>query len=101
MTPTAIPSPYSGGRGYAPDPNLKKEKKKKRPTDFSVVCLSPSSVFLSFCLSPVSSSIAQDNAALASEIDRAKLFTTCKFCMIFVALIPVVNYNAQIAFKRG
>jgi DNA invertase Pin-like site-specific DNA recombinase len=31
----------------------------------------------------------------------AKLFTNCKFRMIFVALIPVMNYNAQIAFKRG
>jgi hypothetical protein len=24
----------------------------------------------------------------------AKLFTNCKFCMIFVALIPVMNYYA-------
>jgi hypothetical protein len=35
------------------------------------------------------------------EIGTAKLFTNCKFCMIFVALIPVINYNAQIGFKRG
>src|SRR5262249_19703496 len=35
------------------------------------------------------------------EIGTAKLFTNSKFCMIFVALIPVMNYNAQIAFKRG
>ena len=32
--------------------------------------------------------------------DRPKLFTNCKFRMVFVALIPVINYNAQIAFKR-
>jgi hypothetical protein len=30
----------------------------------------------------------------------AKLYTICNFCMIFVALIPVLNYNAQIAFKK-
>src|SRR5262245_22907590 len=30
-----------------------------------------------------------------------KLFTNSKCCMIFVALIPVMNYNAQVAFKRG
>jgi len=35
------------------------------------------------------------------EIGTTKLFTISKFCMIFVALIPVMNYNAQIAFKRG
>ena len=34
------------------------------------------------------------------EIGTAKLFTNSKFCMISVALIPVMNYNAQIAFKR-
>ena len=28
------------------------------------------------------------------EIGTAKLFTNCKFLMIFVALIPVMNYNA-------
>jgi len=33
--------------------------------------------------------------------DRPKLFTNSKFRMIFVALIPVINYNAQIAFKKG
>jgi hypothetical protein len=27
-------------------------------------------------------------------LDTAKLFTNCKFCMIFVALIPVMNYYA-------
>jgi len=32
--------------------------------------------------------------------DRPKLFTNSKFCMISVALIPVMNYNAQIAFKK-
>ena len=32
--------------------------------------------------------------------DRPKLFTSCKFLMVFVALIPVMNYNAQIAFKK-
>ena len=35
------------------------------------------------------------------EIGTAKLFRNSKFCMIFVALIPVMNYNAQVAFKRG
>jgi hypothetical protein len=25
-------------------------------------------------------------------LDTAKLFTNCKFCMILVALIPVMNY---------
>jgi hypothetical protein len=35
------------------------------------------------------------------EIGTAKLFTNCKFCMISVALIPVMNYNAQSAFKIG
>ena len=34
------------------------------------------------------------------EIGTAKLFTNSKFCMISVALIPVMNYNAQIAFKK-
>jgi hypothetical protein len=34
------------------------------------------------------------------EIGTAKLFRNCKFCMIFVALIPGINYNAQIAFKK-
>src|SRR5262245_35402054 len=38
----------------------------------------------------------------ANEIGQeAKLYKTSKFCMIFVALIPVMNYNAQVAFKRG
>src|SRR5262249_24115654 len=32
--------------------------------------------------------------------DKLNLFINSKFCMIFVALIPVTNYNAQIAFKR-
>jgi len=27
-------------------------------------------------------------------LDTAKLFTNCKFCMILLALIPVMNYNA-------
>jgi hypothetical protein len=27
-------------------------------------------------------------------LDTAKLFTISKFCMIFVALIPVMNYYA-------
>jgi hypothetical protein len=27
-------------------------------------------------------------------LDTAKLFTNCKFCVIFVALIPVMNYYA-------
>jgi hypothetical protein len=27
-------------------------------------------------------------------LDTAKLFTICKFSMIFVALIPVMNYYA-------
>jgi hypothetical protein len=27
-------------------------------------------------------------------LDTAKLFTNSKFCMIFVALIPVMNYYA-------
>jgi len=35
------------------------------------------------------------------EIGTAKLFTNCKFCMNFVALIPVMDYNAEIAFKRS
>jgi hypothetical protein len=35
-----------------------------------------------------------------TRLAQQKLFTICKFCMIFVALIPVMNYNAQIAFKR-
>jgi hypothetical protein len=39
--------------------------------------------------------------ARATRLAQPKLFTNCKFCMIFVALIPVMNYNAQIAFKRG
>src|SRR5262245_61268230 len=49
---------------------------------------------------------ARSRAALADEIDsksaniEAKLFRNCKFRMVFVALIPVVNYNAQIAFKK-
>src|SRR5262249_21020701 len=30
-----------------------------------------------------------------------KLCTICKFCMFFVALIPVINYNAQNTFKIG
>jgi hypothetical protein len=34
-------------------------------------------------------------------LDTAKLFTNCKFCMIFVTLIPVMNYYAQSVFKRG
>jgi hypothetical protein len=28
------------------------------------------------------------------EIGTAKLSTNCKFCMILLALIPVMNYNA-------
>src|SRR5215510_9825787 len=32
---------------------------------------------------------------------RRKLFTNSKFRMILVALIPVANYNAQVAVKRG
>jgi len=35
------------------------------------------------------------------EVAQQKLFTNCKFRMIFVALIPVTNYNTQVAFKRG
>ena len=35
------------------------------------------------------------------EVGKQKLFTNSKFRMIFVALIPVINHNAQIAFKRG
>jgi hypothetical protein len=33
-------------------------------------------------------------------LDSQKLFRISKFRMIFVALIPVLNYNAQIAFKK-
>src|SRR5215813_6718322 len=36
----------------------------------------------------------------ATRLAQQKLFTICKFRMIFVALIPVMNYNAQIAFKK-
>src|SRR5262249_33293700 len=36
----------------------------------------------------------------ATRLAQQKLFTICKFCTIFVALIPVTNYNAQIAFKK-
>src|SRR5262249_24776572 len=32
---------------------------------------------------------------------QQNLFTSCKFCMIFEALIPVMDYNAQITFERG
>jgi hypothetical protein len=34
-------------------------------------------------------------------LDTAKLLTNCKFCTIFVALIPVMNYYTQSVFKRG
>src|SRR5215813_14452091 len=37
----------------------------------------------------------------ATRLAQQRLCTICEFCMIFVALIPVMNYNAQIAFKRG
>src|SRR5262249_20739705 len=37
----------------------------------------------------------------ATRLPQQKLCTICKFCMIFVVLIPVKNYNSQIAFKRG
>jgi hypothetical protein len=35
-----------------------------------------------------------------SMLDSQNLFTISKFCMIFVVVIPVLNYNAQIAFKK-
>src|SRR5262249_3571652 len=34
------------------------------------------------------------------RLAQQKLFTICKFRMVFVALIPVMNYNTQIAFKK-
>src|SRR5262252_7405141 len=36
----------------------------------------------------------------ATRLAQQKLFTICKFRMIFVALIPVTNYNAQIVVKK-
>jgi hypothetical protein len=32
--------------------------------------------------------------------DRPKLFINSKFCMIFMTLIPIMNYNAKPIFKR-
>src|SRR5215510_11205743 len=37
----------------------------------------------------------------ATRLAQQKLFTICKLCMIFLALISVMNYYAQSAFKRG
>jgi len=66
--------PLSGrGVGRSTGPNLENKNKKRKPSrKFS---------FLLF-LTP-------------------KLFTICKFRMICVALILVMNYNTQVAFKRG
>jgi hypothetical protein len=64
--------PLSGrGQGVCTGPDFGKEKNPKSDfSDFSVFR------FFFDCL------------------DTAKLFTNCKFCMIFVALIPVMNYYA-------
>ena len=76
-----------GGLPVCTGPDFKKTKNSTERSfffDLAVACLDRSS-----------------NAALADEIGTAKLCTNCKFCMIFVALIPVIDYNAKIAFKRG
>jgi hypothetical protein len=64
-------SPLPAGEGVCTGPSWQKQKNPKPDfSDFSVFR------FLFDCL------------------DTAKLFTISKFCMIFVALIPVMNYYA-------
>jgi hypothetical protein len=61
--------------GYAPDPISEKKKIKSDRKNFF-------------------SHRLEDGATALASNDAVQ-------SMIFVALIPVMNYNAQIAFKRG
>jgi hypothetical protein len=72
--------PISAGGGYpvCTGPTLENHKQIQK-------------LFLLFDFSMLDCS---GSAALAGDIGRTKLCTNCKFCMISVALIPVVNYYA-------
>src|SRR5215472_10410590 len=71
----SAPSPPAGAYRFAPDPVQKSESEKEKRSE--------AKCFLSH----------------ATRLAQQKLFTISKFRLIFVALIPVINYNAQIVFK--
>src|SRR5215831_14854270 len=79
---TSAPSPRRGPTGLHRtqfrNPNRKSRKREKEKR-------SEAKCFLSH----------------ATRLAQQKLFTISKFRLIFVALIPVINYTAQIVFKIG
>jgi hypothetical protein len=77
----ARPLAQGGGRGCAPDP----VPESCRNFDF------PKRLFY------LIRSSTQRSARSAAH----KLFRNCKFCMKFVALIPVMNYYAKGTFTKA
>jgi hypothetical protein len=78
--------PLSGGRGMHRTRFQKRIFQKERKIQ--------KSDFFHFSSSSLFSVTTRTSATLAGEIGKPKLFTTCEFCMISVALIPVMNYYA-------